>query len=176
MAGQLPALRGSAFLHGQTIDERHVSFRKSVATVFDEDAFFPALTVREHLTLVATGHEVPDVAAAVEPELEFFGLIDAADAFPTNLSSGQRRRLLLAAAFVRPAELLCLDEPEQRLDAGMRRRLADRLTETTQGGTSLVFATHDADFVAECASSALLIADAVQQLDPVAGVQAIRTL
>src|SRR5690625_7247364 len=48
------------------------------------------------------------------------------NALPTALSSGQRRRLLLAAAFVRPRTLLVLDEPEQRLDSGKIGRASCR--------------------------------------------------
>src|SRR5690625_7879921 len=65
------------------------------------------------------------------------------NALPTALSSGQRRRLLLAAAFVRPRTLLVLDEPEQRLDSGMRDRLAERLAAEREAGGGVVMATHD---------------------------------
>ena len=73
------------------------------------------------------GHGVADADDVVEAELAAFGLTDRADALPRNLSSGQRRRLALAAAFVRPSRLLVLDEPERRLDTAMRDRLAERL-------------------------------------------------
>jgi hypothetical protein len=89
-----------------------------------DDAFFPALTVREHLQLTAYGHGVAEPDERVEGLLAEFGLTGRADALPSALSSGQRRRLVLAAALARPRSLLVLDEPEQRLDAGMRRRLA----------------------------------------------------
>ena len=46
---------------------------------------------------------------------------------PGTLSSGQRRRLALASAFVRPRRLLILDEPEQRLDEAGLEWLAERL-------------------------------------------------
>ena len=43
-------------------------------------------------------------------------LVPQSGQLPGTLSSGQRRRLALATAFVRPRRLLILDEPEQRLD------------------------------------------------------------
>jgi len=95
----------------------------------------------------------------VESELAAFGLLDRADALPRNLSSGQRRRLALAAAFVRPARLLVLDEPERRLDTAMRDTLAGRLTAARDGGQAVLFASHDAAVVRTVAQSAVLLDD-----------------
>ena len=144
---------------GRPVDEREASFRRDVATVLDDDAFFPSLTVREHLRLVASGHGVADIEDVVTRELAAFGLVDRADALPSALSSGQRRRLALAAAFVRPARLIVLDEPERRLDAEMRRTVADRLAREKRGGLAVLFASHDATFVQTVAGDALLLGD-----------------
>ncbi|MCZ4136183.1 hypothetical protein BZG24_30420, partial [Escherichia coli] len=60
---------------------------------------------------------------AVQAELDFFEITAVAGHLPGELSSGQRRKLLLAAVLIRPAELLILDEPEQRLDLRIRHKL-----------------------------------------------------
>jgi len=78
---------------------------------------------------------------------------------PTALSSGQRRRLLLAAGFVRPRTLLVLDEPEQRLDLRMRQALAERLVAEKEAGGAVLFATHDAELVRTVADRAVYVDD-----------------
>ena len=78
---------------------------------------------------------------------------------PSALSSGQRRRLALAAAFVRPARLMVLDEPERRLDAQMRRQLAARIAADVAGGLTVVFASHDAEFLSTVARRVLVVDD-----------------
>ncbi|MFC7644825.1 ATP-binding cassette domain-containing protein [Streptosporangium lutulentum] len=93
----------------------------------DEPAWYPGLTVREHLELVRTVHVSPRFD--VEAGLELFDLKERADASPLTLSTGQRQRLSLAAALLRPSRLLLLDEPERGLDAAFRQRLATILTE-----------------------------------------------
>ncbi|MFP5313300.1 MAG: ATP-binding cassette domain-containing protein, partial [Actinomycetes bacterium] len=134
LCGRQEPVAGEVRFDGGPVDDRTVQFRRSVAAVFDDDAFFPSLTVAEHLLLTALGHGRAEPRAAVEHELDFFGLAGHADAFSHSLSSGQRRRVLLASALVRPFALLVLDEPEQRLDHGMRSRLAARLVERTADG------------------------------------------
>ncbi|GAA0304706.1 ABC transporter ATP-binding protein [Kineococcus aurantiacus] len=159
VAGLLEPLGGSVQLHGQAVDERSVRFRREVACVFDEDAWFAELSVAEHLELVARGHGVRDVVEVVDAELEAQRLTDAADQLPTSLSSGQKRRLLLAAALVRPRSVLLLDEPEQRLDPTGREALADRLVAERDAGTALVLATHDVVLLRRLATRAVVVDD-----------------
>jgi ABC-type multidrug transport system ATPase subunit len=134
--------------------------------VLDDDAFFPSLTVREHLRLTAHGHGVVDAEDVVTGELTAFGLVDRADALPSALSSGQRRRLALAAGFVRPARLMVLDEPERRLDAEMRGVLARRLAEARDHGLAVLFASHDAAFVQTLGGTSLVLGDDECRLIP----------
>lgn len=172
VAGQLTPLAGRIEAFSRPIDERSADFRRDVAVVLDDDSYLPALTVREHLLLTARGHGVSEASALVTELLADFGLTPREHAVPTALSSGQRRRLLLAAGFVRPRRLLVLDEPEQRLDAGMRDRLTERLARETA-----VFATHDPVLVRGAAAAALILAeDEVRLVDPEDGAAAIEDL
>ena len=63
----------------------------------------------------------------VDEVLEEVQLVPQSGQLPGTLSSGQRRRLALATAFVRPRKLLVMDEPEQRLDTEGVAWLAERL-------------------------------------------------
>jgi len=164
IAGLLEPLSGKVLLHGEAVDERSVRFRQEVACVFDEDAWFAELSVAEHLELVARGHGVRDVVEVVDAELEAQKLTGAADQLPTSLSSGQKRRLLMAAALVRPRSVLLLDEPEQRLDPTGREALADRLIAERDAGTALVLATHDVVLLRRLATRAVVIDDAVSRV------------
>jgi len=157
LAGLLPPIAGSVDFDGEPVDERRAGFRRAVAAVLDDDAFFAALTGREHLLLTARGHGVTGADDAVAAEVEAFGLGERIDAVPSRLSSGQRRRLALASAFVRPARLILLDEPERRLDPGMRARLARRLAAQRDTGTAVLFASHDADLVQAVADDVLTV-------------------
>jgi ABC-2 type transport system ATP-binding protein len=159
LVGLLPPLAGTVRFAGLPVDERAASFRRAVAGVLDDDAFFPSLTGAEHLLLTARAHGVADAERVVAAELAAFGLEERGGALPSALSSGQRRRLALAAALVRPAQLLVLDEPERRLDTTMRRTLAARLTGVVRDGGAVLFASHDPAFIRALADRVLLIDD-----------------
>lgn len=151
--GREIARAGSVTLRGRTVDEDDEEIRTAVAAVLDSGVNYPDLTVREHLTLVALAHGGRTAAAdTVDAVLDAHLLTPRADALPHQLSSGQTQLLALAQAFVRPAELLVLDEPEQRLDTDARGRLAGRLLAAKRHGTGVLLATHSrelADAVAD---------------------------
>ena len=75
-------------------------------------------------------------------------LVPQAGQLPSTLSSGQRRRLALATAFVRPRRLLVLDEPEQRLDIEGVEWLGTRLKAELQDGLAIVLASHEPSLLA----------------------------
>ena len=154
---QQPALSGERLLRGGPMVEASAVYRRAVSCLFDEDAFLPGVSVRHHLELIARGHGMPEPAVVVREALREFGLADRADASPYDLSSGQRRRTLLAAALLRPFELLVLDEPEQRLDALMREQLIRRLVAAREAGAALLLASHDPGLAATVGTAVLLL-------------------
>lgn len=166
IAGKQPPLEGEVRVHGLPANDDAIPFRREVAALFDEDVFFSSLSLREHLQLVARGHSVPDADAAVDGELDFFELKERSDSVPAAVSSGQRRRLLLASALIRPSSLLILDEPEQRLDPAMRERLGRRIKSYADDGGTVLLVTHDPALLMATAGRCLLIGDEVRDIEP----------
>ena len=174
VVGLLSPLQGRLEFLGEQIDDRSQVFRADAAVELGDDAFFPTLTVREHLLLTCYGHGVDDPEAVTAAQLEDFGLTERAEAMPAALSSGQRRRLLLAAVFARPRRLIILDEPEQRLDATMRDELTQRLVEEREAGGGVLMATHDPRMVRGAATAVVAISDHdVRVLDAEQGADVI---
>jgi ABC-2 type transport system ATP-binding protein len=152
---------GTVELDGLPVDERSPQTRRDMAVVMDDMDFFPDLSVVEHLDLFARAHSVPDAEEVVNAVLEEVRLTPQAAQLPGTLSSGQRRRLALASAFVRPRRMLVLDEPEARLDEAGLAWLVDRLQREKADGLAILMASHDASLVKA-------VADRVLNLDDVA--------
>lgn len=150
---------GSAQYGGSPMDESSLAYRRELSVLVEDGTFFDVLSVAEHLDLVARGHGLEDPDGAVQQELEFFDLLPVADELPHQLSSGQRRKLVLAACLIRPSRYVILDEPEQRLDPNFRLRLAERLAGLRASGTGLVLVSHDALLIGSCTQQVLLLQD-----------------
>lgn len=139
---------GTIEVLGTKAKDTDPEFRRNVATVIDDLDFFPDLSVVEHLDLLARAHGLEDTDELVDAILEEVQLVPQSGQLPGTLSSGQRRRLALATAFVRPKKLLVLDEPEQRLDVEGIDWLGKRLRhEKEQNGLAIIMASHEPSLV-----------------------------
>lgn len=134
---------GTVQVLGIKMSETNPEVRRHVATVIDDLDFFPDLSVVEHLDLLARAHGLENPDDLVDEVLDEVQLVAQAGQLPTTLSSGQRRRLALATAFVRPRSLLVLDEPEQRLDVEGVEWLGRRLRAEKDEGLAIVLASHE---------------------------------
>ncbi|MFI5731228.1 ATP-binding cassette domain-containing protein [Kribbella sp. NPDC051587] len=157
IVGAAEPAAGTILLDGQPIDERSEVVRRDVATLLDDLDFFPDLTAAEHLDLLARAHGNATPEDLVDTLLHDIGLLPAADQLPGSLSSGQRRRLALATALVRPRKLMVLDEPEARLDVEGVKWLSERLIEEKKAGTSILFASHEPSLVEAVADSVVTL-------------------
>ncbi len=116
------------------------------AVVFQADAVFPWLTVRDNLSYGPRMRGVPkrDWQPKVEHFLALVGLSEFGDAFPKELSGGMRKRVDVARAYVSDPEILLLDEPFGALDAftkeAMQQALLDIWSEVPK---TVMFVTHD---------------------------------
>ncbi|NHA67891.1 ABC transporter ATP-binding protein [Phycicoccus sp. CMS6Z-2] len=157
VAGVTAPTEGAVTLDGRPADERDPWTRDAVAALLGPPATYRDLTLADHLVLVdATWGRDPDTCAdRVEEALARFGVEGLADRFTHELSSGQRQLFHLALTWFRPARLLLLDEPEQRLDDDRRARLADLVRERCAGGVTVLMACHDPDVTAAAADAVL---------------------
>ncbi|WP_101525858.1 ABC transporter ATP-binding protein [Nocardioides houyundeii] len=148
---------GEITLDDHPLDTRDADVRGEVLALLDDTAWFADLTVAEHLDLLARADSVEEPAAVVRDALVELGLTAVADQVPGTLSSGQRQRLSLAVALVRPWRLLLVDEPEQRLDAAGRAWLGEWLAEQAAEGRSVVMACHQGDLVTSSGARVVVV-------------------
>lgn len=140
LLGILAPTSGSFSLFGSSSKKELVTARQRIGATLEQPNFYPYLTGRRNLQLVARVKNV-DIGA-VEHSLERVGLTNRADDRFKNYSLGMKQRLALAATLLGDPDLLILDEPTNGLDPeGMReiRRLIRRLGEA---GTTIFLSSH----------------------------------
>lgn len=113
--------------------------RGLVAAVMQTGGLLRDLTIAETVTLTSTlfSHTRP-----VAEVLERAGLTEAADQRVMKSSGGQQQRLRFAMALLSDPALLILDEPTTGMDVEGRRDFWQAIREDTQGGRTVLFATH----------------------------------
>lgn len=147
IAGLRPVAGGTITLDGVLADETDPDFRRLVSAHLGDDAVFAELTVAEHLELLSTTwRRDPRVGAEL---LADAGIDHLADRFPHTLSTGQRARFDLCAAFLPGTALVVLDEPETGLDVEGRSWLTHLVDVARDGGSIVALATHRPDIVAD---------------------------
>ncbi len=73
------------------------------------------------------------------------------------MSGGEAKRVAIARALAVNPQVLLMDEPTASLDPGRRGELAATLRGLSEDGTTLLIATHDADFARNCAQRVLVL-------------------
>ena len=91
---------------------------RNIGFMFQFASLLPILSAKENLLLPGlfkSGNRSVDVKKA-EEYLEIVGLKDKIEAYPSQLSGGQQRRVAIARAFMNDPEIILADEPTGDLD------------------------------------------------------------
>lgn len=113
-------------------------------------------TLADELVFTARAH---GRSVNVLDTLAELGLEQYAQRHPLDLSGGQRQRAALAAICVAEPSVLLLDEPTRGLPGHEKTRLARFIQKYVAQGRCVIVATHDVEFLAQCATRALMLAD-----------------
>lgn len=143
VAGSAPFDEGTVEVFGRLSRPSSAEHWRAVHGVLDDFTWLPGLSVLDHLMLLSP-EPSPD---AVRSALRAFGVAGAEHRRPAALSSGQRQRVALATARVRPWRVLLLDEPEAHLDTDGVKTLARELRSLLTPDRCVLLSTHDSMLV-----------------------------
>jgi len=101
------------------------------------------LSVRQNIALSLDILGTPE-NGQIDALAEALGIAALLDAYPNDLSVGQRQRVAIARALVHEPALVLADEPTAALDIGTAATVMGEMTTAAeQRGITLVLATHD---------------------------------
>lgn len=144
-AGLLDASSGSVSIGGKPAGS--LSARASLSFIADQPTFYDDLTLWEHMEYVARLHGVEDWEQTAADLLGHLGLYDRADEMPNRFSRGLKQKSAIALGFIRPFDLLLVDEPFVGLDASGKEALLELLASASDNGSTVIVATHELSFV-----------------------------
>jgi ABC-2 type transport system ATP-binding protein len=147
---------GEVRLLGHDAWRDEAAARRTLAYVPEHPELTPYATVDEVLRLVARLRaRAPSDAAAA---LAAAGLDGLGDRTIRELSMGQRRRALLAAAWIGAPRLVVLDEPLEAMDRPTRAAIVRWAAERRAAGAAVLVATHEVAPFAELVDDVLVVA------------------
>ncbi len=147
LVGMLEPTEGTATISGHPIGS--IEARAAVSYLADQPVFYDDLTVWEHLEYIARLHGTDDWEQQAVDLVDMVGLMDRVDDLPTTFSRGLKQKAALTMAFVRPFDVMLIDEPFVGLDRLGREALLELLTLAHGDGATLVVATHELSSVKE---------------------------
>lgn len=80
-----------------------------------------------------------------EEALRWLGILELKNAGFSDLSGGQKQKVLLARALTATVKILILDEPSNNLDYKSRKEFYKTLKELNKSGLTIIMITHDLD-------------------------------
>jgi ABC-2 type transport system ATP-binding protein len=116
-----------------------------VGALVEGPAFYPFLSGRQNLVRCDAADRTADPATArhrIDDALEAVGLLAAADKRYRAYSLGMKQRLGIAAALLRPRELMILDEPTNGLDPQGTREIRSLIKQIAADGTTVFVSSH----------------------------------
>ncbi|MEN3376610.1 MAG: NitT/TauT family transport system ATP-binding protein [Hyphomicrobiales bacterium] len=134
--------------YGEFEGKRVIDVPDGVGVVFQEDASFAWLTVRDNIAfgLRRAGIAAAEIARRVDYAIGFMGLRDFATSYPAQLSGGMRQRVCIARTLVLQPRLILLDEPFGALDQQTRLLMGDELLRLwRETGATVLLITHALD-------------------------------
>ena len=134
--GLLAPTAGSVRVLG--LDPRDRALRPRVGVMLPAGGFYPSSTARRSLSVLAAQYASPQPIA----ELATFVGLTHLDTPYRRMSSGEQRKLALAAALVGRPELVIADEPTSGLDPTARHHVWTLFNQLRARGVSVVTTTH----------------------------------
>jgi lipooligosaccharide transport system ATP-binding protein len=155
----LPLTSGSLTVAGMSISENSREIKKMIGVAPQEENLDPDFTVITNLLVYARYFDVPKHEALQRAKnlLEFTQLEEKQNVIIDQLSTGMKRRLILARALVNEPRILLLDEPTTGLDPQARHLIWDKVRSLKKQGVTIILTTHYMDEAAELCDRTLIM-------------------
>jgi cell division transport system ATP-binding protein len=133
--------------------------RRTIGVIFQDFRLIARRTVFENVAYLPRilGLDAIQQRRLAYDTLRRVGLAHRLNAFPPELSGGEKQRVAIARALINEPEILLADEPTGNLDPDLAREILALLVEVHLRGTTVVIATHDRELIASLAKRVLVL-------------------
>jgi lipooligosaccharide transport system ATP-binding protein len=155
----LPLTEGELSVARMSVSKQAREIKSMVGVAPQEDNLDPDFTVIKNLLVYARYFDIPKAEAAkrATEQLKFFQLEEKQNVLISELSTGMKRRLILARALINEPQILLLDEPTTGLDPQARHLVWDEVRALRRLGVTIIITTHYMDEAAALCDRILIM-------------------
>jgi lipooligosaccharide transport system ATP-binding protein len=141
------------------VSEGPREIKKMIGVAPQEENLDPDFSVITNLLVYSRYFDIPRQEASKRAEtlLKFAQLEDKRNVQIDQLSTGMKRRLILARALINEPRVLLLDEPTTGLDPQARHLIWDKIRSLKKQGVTIILTTHYMDEAAELCDRTLIM-------------------
>lgn len=150
---------GKVFFKNESTENRSVAeMANHVALVFQHpDHMIFEDTVTKEITFSSRTLNNHINEKQLEDILEKYSFSDYAEAFPMNLSMGQKHMLTIMSVLMTECDVIILDEPTLGMDRDFKKLLLCLIKELKEHEKTIILISHELSFVAECTDEITLM-------------------
>lgn len=154
-----PVTEGELSVAGMNVSTHSREIKQILGVAPQEDNLDPDFTVLKNLQVYARYFSISKAEAAKRAQelLNFFQLKEKQVKPIDELSTGMKRRLIIARALINQPRILLLDEPTTGLDPQGRHIVWDEIRRLLKKGVTIILTTHYMDEAAALCHRVLII-------------------
>ncbi len=141
-------------------DKQILEIRKNTGMCFQSFNLFPPLTVLENIiegpTIVLKQKKSQAIPYA-EELLEWVGLTEKRNEYPSNLSGGQQQRVASARSLAMKPKVMLFDEPTSALDPELVGEVVEVMELLAKEGMTIIAVTHEMHFARNVADRVMIM-------------------
>lgn len=137
-----------------------LSIRRKTAFVFQNYGLFQHKTALQNVMeglVVVQKLSKADAKKKAEDALEWVGLLDKKDSYPSQLSGGQQQRVGIARAVALQPEVILFDEPTSALDPELVGETLEVIKKVAKKGITMIIVTHEMSFAEDVADKVVFM-------------------
>ena len=150
---------GEIIINGEQIKNKiKKQVNLNIGLVFQDYNLFPQYSVLKNITLTLTEvlkNNKNEAESKAKEILLKMKLYERKDAYPYQLSGGEKQRLAIARTLATNPKIICFDEPTSALDPKLVKQVFKIIKELANEGKAILIVTHDIKF-AESISSRIV--------------------
>jgi len=155
----LPLSSGSLSVADMDVSKQPRAIKAIIGIAPQEDNLDPDFSVLYNLIVYARYFDIPKVEAQTRAKqlLQFIQLEEKTNVLIDELSSGMKRRVVLARALINEPQILILDEPTTGLDPQARHLIWDKVRSLRKQGVTIILTTHYMEEAAQLCDRTLIM-------------------